>query len=408
MIDGKAISISLFTGAFGLDLGMEEAGFHTVSVVEKDRDAAKTIALNRPFLQESAVSREIEKVSSQELLEEGGRVLDLGRALRSGEVDLVTGGPPCQPFSTAGKRGSVMDPRGSLFMDFTRIVKEVQPRFFLMENVRGLLSAPLRHRPINQRGRDYPPLESDEIAGAALRVVLAEMEELGYNVVYNLLEAADYGVPQNRERVVFIGSRDGEAATFPLPKYCKDGNKLPKWRTLGDAITSLVDPEPEFMTYSESRLKFLRLLQAGQNWRHLPEELKKEAMGGAYNSGGGKVGFYRRLSWDKPSPTITTSPHQKATDMCHPVELRSLSVRESATIQTFPDDWIFYGSVSSKYKQIGNAVPVILAKEIGSYLFNFIQGNQPKGKEIAEQLSLFFSVFICCMQIFICNVSHIN
>ncbi|MEH2057393.1 MAG: DNA cytosine methyltransferase [Nostoc sp.] len=389
MIDGKAISISLFTGAFGLDLGMEEAGFQTVSVVEKDRDAAKTIALNRPFLQESAVSREIEKVSSQELLEEGGRVLDLGRALRPGEVDLVTGGPPCQPFSTAGKRGSVMDPRGSLFMDFTRIVKEVQPRFFLMENVRGLLSAPLRHRPINQRGRDYPPLESDEIAGAALRVVLAEMEELGYNVVYNLLEAADYGVPQNRERVVFIGSRDGEAATFPLPKYCKDGNKLPKWRTLRDAITGLVDPEPEFMTYSESRLKFLRLLQAGQNWRHLPEELKKEAMGGAYNSGGGKVGFYRRLSWDKPSPTITTSPHQKATDMCHPVELRSLSVRESATIQTFPDDWIFYGSVSSKYKQIGNAVPVILAKEIGSYLFNFIQGNQPKGKEIAEQLSLF-------------------
>jgi DNA (cytosine-5)-methyltransferase 1 len=390
MIDGKAISISLFTGAFGLDLGMEQAGFHTVSVVEKDRDAVKTIALNRPFLQESAVSREIEKVSSQELLEEGGRVLDLGRALRPGEVDLVTGGPPCQPFSTAGKRGSVMDPRGSLFMDFTRIVKEVQPRFFLMENVRGLLSAPIRHRAINQRGKDYPPLESDEIAGAALRVVLAEMEELGYNVVYNLLEAADYGVPQNRERVVFIGSRDGEAATFPLPKYCKDGKNLPKWRTLRDALTGLVDPEPEFMAYSESRLKFLRLLQAGQNWRHLPEELKKEAMGGAYDSGGGKVGFYRRLSWDKPSPTITTSPHQKATDMCHPVELRSLSVRESAKIQTFPDDWIFYGSVSSKYKQIGNAVPVLFAKEIGSYLFNLIQGNKPKGKEVAEQLSLFY------------------
>ncbi|MBD2415885.1 DNA (cytosine-5-)-methyltransferase [Nostoc calcicola FACHB-389] len=389
MIDGKPISISLFTGAFGLDLGMEQAGFHTVSVVEKDPDATRTIVINRPFLKESAVPREIEKVSFQELLEEGGRVLDLGRALAKGEVDLVTGGPPCQPFSTAGKRGSVMDPRGSLFMHFIRIVKEVQPRFFLMENVRGLLSAPLRHRPINQRGKDYPPLEPDEIAGAALRVVLAEMEELGYNVVYNLLEAADYGVPQNRERVVFIGSRDGEAATFPLPKYCKYGKTLPKWRTLRDAITGLVDPEPEFMTYSESRLKFLRLLQAGQNWRHLPEELKKEAMGGAYNSGGGKVGFYRRLSWDKPSPTITTSPHQKATDMCHPVKLRSLSVRESARIQTFPDDWIFYGSVSSKYKQIGNAVPILLAKEIGSYLFNLIQGNKLKGKEMAQQLSLF-------------------
>jgi DNA (cytosine-5)-methyltransferase 1 len=389
MIDGKAISISLFTGAFGLDLGMEQAGFNTVSVVEKDRDATKTIALNRPFLQESAIPREIQNVSSQELLEEGGIVLNLGRALQPGEVDLVTGGPPCQPFSTAGKRGSVMDPRGSLFMDFVRIVKEVQPRFFLMENVKGLLSAPLRHRPINQRGKDYPPLEADEIAGAALKVVLSEMKEIDYNVVYNLLEAADYGVPQNRARVVFIGSRDGEAATFPIPKYCKDGKILPKWLTLEDAITDLVDTEREFMAYPESRLKYLRLLEAGQNWKHLPEELKQEAMGGAYNSGGGKVGFYRRLSWNKPSPTITTSPHQKATDMCHPVELRSLTVRESARIQTFPDDWIFYGSVSSKYKQIGNAVPVLLAKELGSYLFNLIQGNKSKGKEISEQLSLF-------------------
>ncbi len=389
MIDGKAISISLFTGAFGLDLGMEQAGFHTVSVVEKDRDATKTIALNRPFLQKSAIPREIQNVSSQELLEEGGIVLNLGRALQPGEVDLVTGGPPCQPFSTAGKRGSVMDPRGSLFMDFVRIVKEVQPRFFLMENVKGLLSAPLRHRPINQRGKDYPPLETDEIAGAALKVVLSEMKEIGYKVVYNLLEAADYGVPQNRARVVFIGSRDGEAATFPIPKYCKDGKILPKWLTLEDAITDLVDTEREFMAYPESRLKYLRLLEAGQNWKHLPEELKQEAMGGAYNSGGGKVGFYRRLSWDKPSPTITTSPHQKATDMCHPVELRSLTVRESARIQTFPDDWIFYGSVSSKYKQIGNAVPVLLAKELGSYLLNLIQGKKAKGKEISEQLSLF-------------------
>ncbi len=389
MINGKPISISLFAGAFGLDLGIEQAGFNTISVVEKDRDATKTIALNRPHLQESAVPREIEKVNTQDLLAEGGRVLKLDRALRPGEVDLVTGGPPCQPFSTAGKRGSVMDPRGSLFMDFIRIVKEVQPRFFLMENVRGLLSAPIRHRPINQRGKNYPPLEPDEMPGAALNVVLAEMKELGYSVVYNLLEAADYGVPQNRERVIFIGSRDSEAATFPLPKYSQNGKVLPKWRTLRDALTSLVDPELEFIAYSESRLKYLKLLKAGQNWRDLPAELIKEAMGGAYNSEGGKVGFYRRLSWDKPSPTVTTSPHQKATDMCHPVELRPLSVRECAKIQTFPNNWIFYGSVTSKYKQIGNAVPVLLAKEIGNYLFDLMQGNKPKGKEIAEQLSLF-------------------
>ena len=221
----------------------------------------------------------------------------------------------------------------------------------------------IRHRPINDRGKNHPPLADDEIPGSALKVILSEMNQIGYKVTYNLLQAADYGVPQNRERVIFIGSRDNEIITFPLPKYCQDGQHLPKWQTLRDALTDLVDRESEFISYSENRLKYLRLLEAGQNWRHLPEELKKEAMGGAYYSGGGKVGFYRRLSWDKPSPTITTSPHQKATDMCHPVELRPLTVRESAKIQTFPDNWIFSGSISSKYKQIGNAVPVLLAKK---------------------------------------------
>jgi len=370
---------------------MEQAGFHTVSVVEKDSDAVRTIALNRPHLNESAVPREIEKVDAQNLLQEAGKVLDIGRTLKPGEVDLVTGGPPCQPFSTAGKRGSVGDPRGSLFMDFIRVVKEIQPRFFVMENVRGLLSAPIRHRSHNQRGENFPPLEPDEMRGSALKVVLAEMQGLGYDVDYNLLEAANYGVPQNRNRVVFIGSRDRESISFPLATYAQDGNKLPKWRTLRDAIWDLNDPEPEFISYSENRLKFLRLLKAGQNWRYLPKDLLKEAMGGAYESGGGKVGFYRRLSFDKPSPTVTTSPFQKATDMCHPLDLRPLSVRECARIQTFPDDWIFDGSISSKYKQIGNAVPVLLGKAIGDYIYSIIQEEKPKGKNISDQHKFLFT-----------------
>lgn len=385
----KLISISLFTGACGLDIGLEQAGFNTVNVLEKDLDATKTIALNRPHLSLVSRPRMIEAVSAQELLEEGGSVLGIGRNLNEGEVDLVTGGPPCQPFSTAGKRGSVLDPRGSLFMDFIRIIKDIQPRFFIMENVRGLLSAPIQHRPINQRGKEHPPLLPSEMQGAALWVVLTEMKALGYSVVYNLIEAADYGVPQNRERVIFIGSRDGEPLTFPLATHSKDGIYLPRWRTLREGLKELVDSQPEFTPYSENRLKYLRLLKAGQNWRYLPEELQQEAMGGAYKSGGGKVGFYRRLSWEKPSPTITTSPQQKATDMCHPVELRPLSVRESARLQTFPDDWYFSGSVTSKYRQIGNAVPVLLAKAIGDYLYNLIQGNKPQGKEMVEQLSLF-------------------
>ncbi|MBR8832314.1 MAG: Modification methylase BspRI [Chroococcopsis gigantea SAG 12.99] len=354
---------------------MEQAGFYTVSMVEKERDAIQTIALNRPHLQKIAVPRCIEQVTAQDLLFEGGNVLDIGRSLRRGEVDLISAGLPCQPFSTAGNRLSLRDSRGNVFTDFIRLVEEIQPRFFLMENVKGLLSAALRHRPIDRRGKAHPPLEPDEMPGTVLAAVLAAMTKIGYTVVYNLLETADYGVPQNRQRVIFIGSRDNEPLTFPAPTHCKNRKKLPKWRTLGDALIDLVDPRPEFTAYSENRIKYLKLLKEGENWRSLPDELKEEAMGGAYNSGGGKVGFYRRLSWDKPSPTVTTSPNQKATDMCHPIQLRPLSVREYARIQTFPDDWQFYGSIASKYKQIGNAVPVLFATRIGNTIYNLIQGQ---------------------------------
>ena len=312
MINGQLISISLFTGAFGLDLGMEQAGFHTVSVVEIDPDSNKTIAVNRPHLSASAVPRDICQVSASKLLEEGGKVLNLGRTLKSGEVDLITGGPPCQPFSTAGKRLSVGDPRGSLFKEFIRIVKEIQPRFFVMENVRGLLSAPIKHRPHKQRGAGYPPLELEEMPGSALKVILEEIESIGYKVAYTLLQAADYGVPQTRFRVFFLASRNDIQITFPEKIYYQnEHNKRinhsystssketlrkqlsspPRWRTLRDGLQNLADSKPEYTPYSEKRLRYLKLLQAGQNWRFLPDNLKPEAMGGAYKSGGGKVGF---------------------------------------------------------------------------------------------------------------------
>ena len=390
MIDNKLITISLFAGAYGLDLGLEKAGFQTVSLVEIEPDAIKTISLNRPHLSPFAVPRDICQVNAETLLQEAGKILGLDRPLRSNEVDLVTGGPPCQPFSTAGKRGSVGDPRGSLFMEFIRIVDEIKPRFFIMENVKGLLSAPIRHRPHEQRGLGCPQLEPDEMSGAALQVILAEMKRIGYEVVYDLLNTADYGVPQCRERVIFIGYKSNDPVTFPLQTHSQKGTgKKPKWLTLREGLKNLVDPQPEFVSYSENRLKYLRLLTAGQNWRDLPSELKEAAMGGAYKSEGGKVGFYRRLAWEKPSPTVTTSPHQKATDMCHPAQLRPLSVRECARIQTFPDDWVFYGSIASKYRQIGNAVPVLLGKAIGEYLYQIIKGDRVQGREIFEQLSLF-------------------
>lgn len=351
----------------GLDIGLEQAGFQTRVAVEIDPKARETIIFNTKRLgQPVEVFGDITQLSAEQILESCG--------LAVGEIGLVSGGPPCQPFSTAGKRGTLNDPRGSLFRDYLRLVKDLQPRFFVMENVRGLISAPIRHRPHNERS-DVRPLEPDEMAGSAFRVILQEFSNIGYTFVYGLLNAANYGVPQMRERVIILGSRDHEPIALPESTHSETGRNLPKWRTLRDALEGLFDPNPQYQAYAESRLRFLRLVPEGGNWRSLPPELRKEAMGGAFESGGGKVGFYRRLAWDKPSPTVTTSPAQKATDMCHPVELRPISVREAARIQGFPDDWIFKGTIADQYRQIGNAVPVGLGYAIGRALRETIQGQ---------------------------------
>lgn len=377
--------ISLFSGAMGLDLGLEAAGFRTLAAVEIDRAARDTIRSNaRPAL---PIFGDVQQVTPEELLSAAG----LGR----GEVALVSGGPPCQPFSTAGRREALNDPRGSLFRDFLRLVDGLQPRFFVMENVRGLLSATLKHRPISERGpaqtspaQTSPALTPEEQRGSAFAVILSEFRRIGYSFEYGLLNAADYGTPQTRERVVILGSRDGEALSLPTPTHSKGGLHLPKWLTLRDALHDLHDPEPRFPTYSEARLKFLRLVPEGGNWRSLPPELLPEAMGGAYHSGGGKVGFYRRLGWDKPAPTVTTSPAQKATDMCHPTQDRPLSVRESARLQGFPDDWEWCGSLSDQYRQIGNAVPTQLGRAIGTALMAAARGETASAQAGAPRVEI--------------------
>lgn len=377
MSDMSLAHVSLFSGAMGLDLGLEQAGFRTVVAVEVDPKSQETIRLNAARLgRKIALFGDVTKVTADDIFSSTG--------LHRGQIALVSGGPPCQPFSTAGRRGTLQDPRGSLFRDFLRLVKDLQPRFFVMENVRGLLSAPIRHRPHLERGQR--PLEADELPGSAFQVILDEFAQIGYSFVYGLLNAADYGVPQIRERVVIIGSRDHEPIALPEPSHSEQGFRLPKWRTLRDALQNLDDPFPQYQPYPESRLRFLRMIPEGGNWRSLPIELRQEAMGGAYLSGGGKVGFYRRLAWDRPSPTVTTSPAQKATDMCHPSELRPISVREAARIQGFPDDWLFAGGLTDQYRQIGNAVPVGLGFAIGKALQQVILGipNKP-----TQQLELF-------------------
>lgn len=352
--------ISLFSGAMGLDIGLEQAGLHVVAGQDFDPSCVATMDANG----QNVLGGDIRNIEPQQLL-------DLCR-LSPGEPFLICGGPPCQPFSTAGKRLGINDPRGSLFMDFIRMIDFIRPRFFIMENVKGIVSAPLKQVPLSQRDKGDP----EQKLGIVLDVILSEFRKLGYKTVYGILDAVNYGVPQFRERFVLIGSRDNENIFLPIPTHFQmHQEEAYRWRTLKDAIYDLEHDCGEYASFSDDRLKFLKLVPEGGNWRSLPPELIPQAMGGAYESGGGKVGFYRRLSFHQPSPTLVTSPVQKATMMCHPTQDRPLSLREYARIQQFPDHWAFMGTTASKYRQIGNAVPVGLAVALGKSIIAVADNN---------------------------------
>ncbi|MFB2977508.1 DNA (cytosine-5-)-methyltransferase [Microseira sp. BLCC-F43] len=245
----------------------------------------------------------------------------------------------CQSFSYAGKGLGFEDTRGTLFYEFARCIKEVQPKLFLAENVKGLIS--------HEKGK-------------TLKTVLSVLESLGYNIQYRLLNAVNYDVPQKRERVIIVGTRPGIRFQYPAPS--------PKILTLRDALKDV--PPSEGMKYSPKRLAVLALVPPGGCWRDLPEEIQKSYMMKSYYLTGGRTGMARRISWDEPSLTLTTSPSQKQTERCHPDETRPFTVREYARIQTFPDDWEFIGGMGSKYKQIGNAVPVSFAYHLGRAIVN--------------------------------------
>lgn len=352
MDDTNRKCISLFSGAMGLDIGLSLAGIDIVIGQDVDGACALTMVRNG----HPCIAGDIRKISPAEMLE--------ASHMKRGEPFLICGGPPCQPFSTAGKRLGLNDPRGSLFMDFARMIAGIQPRFFIMENVKGLLSARLKD------------VDGRATEAMVLDLVLEEIKKLGYSFKYGVLDAVNYGVPQFRERFVLIASRDNEPIFLPYPSHFHTHqNPAYRWQTLRTAIADLEQDPGECAAFSESREKFLRFVPPGGNWRSLPPGMIREAMGGAYESGGGKVGFYRRLDYDQPSPTVVTSPVQKATMMCHPTQTRPLSVREYARIQQFPDDWQISGTLSDKYRQIGNAVPVGLAKAIGQAIVATAEGS---------------------------------
>ena len=351
--------ISLFSGAMGLDLGLEAAELDIVVALECKSFPVATIGRNRPSL--PLIDRRIEDVPSEEILE--------AAQLTPREAFAVVGGPSCQVFSTAGHRKSLGDPRSTMFQHFVRVVRDTQPEFFVMENVQGLLSAAVRHRPLKQRGPGYPRLAEEELLGSAFRVVAETLRDLGYYCVFDVLNAADYGVPQTRQRLVIIGSREGRKVRMPERTHDQEGARgLARWRTLGEALEGLNEDDPDYYSFCPAKARYLKLIPEGGNWRQLPDELKRDALGRAFVSWGGRSGFFRRLSLERPCPALTTRPDSKATTLCHPTELRPLTVGEYARVQQFPDDWIFEGPVRKKYEQVGNAVPIGLGAAIGTTL----------------------------------------
>lgn len=324
--------VELFAGAGGMALGLHKAGLDPVLLNDFDKDSCETLKLNMP--EWNVVHDDIKN-------------LDFSKYKGA---DVVSGGFPCQAFSLAGKKLGMEDTRGTLFYEFARAVKDIQPKIFLAENVRGLL--------LHDKGK-------------TVEVILNVFNSLGYQVRYKLLNAVNYGVPQKRERVIFIGTKKGYSFNYP-----KAENEV---ITIREALKNC--PKSAGLKYSEYKESVLSLVPPGGSWVDLPIEIQKEYMGKSYFSGGGKRGMARRLSWNEPSLTLTTSPFQKQTERCHPDKTRPFTVREYARIQTFPDNWNFVGSVMSQYKQIGNAVPVRLGEKLGQALINCLMGI---GNEIEE------------------------
>lgn len=357
----KYNAISFFSGAMGLDLGMEKAGIKVRVVNDINKFCCETIRLNRPNL--PLIDKPIGEVTATEVLKKAG--------LKKSEVFLVYGGPPCQAFSTAGGRRSLEDARGNCVLEFIKKVEEIRPRYFVMENVRGLLSAA-----INPNASQECP---DGAPGSAIRHIAKLLAEAGYTISFALFDSANYGVPQSRERVIIFGNRGKKRIPLPQPTHSKDGKRTgEKWITLKKAFSDLCGTKHHFVSFSEKKLRFYKLLKAGQYWKHLPPNLQEEAMGPSYFLGGGKTGFYRRLAWDKPSPTLCTRPNMPATDLCHPTKLRPLSIEEYEAIQQFPEEWGLAGNLTEQYRQIGNAVPVGLGYMAGRAIIDFHEGKITK------------------------------
>ncbi len=334
-------SIELFAGAGGLAIGLEESGIKCLALNEFDHWACETLRKNRPGW--NVIEDDVRNVSFSDL---------------KGKVDIVTGGFPCQAFSYAGKKLGLNDSRGTLFYEFARVVQETMPAICLAENVRGLLT--------HDNGR-------------TIEGMISILDEIGYNVITpRIFKTIFYKVPQKRERLLIVGIRkDLNQHLFEFPKPFKKVYALKDALKKGELFDCDVPGSPG-SKYPKGKKDVLDLVPEGGYWRDLPIDIQKKYMGGSFYLGGGKTGMARRMSWSEPCLTLTCNPAQKQTERCHPEETRPFTVREYARIQTFPDDWDFSGSISQQYKQIGNAVPVNFAIEVGYSIIRFLNKIYPK------------------------------
>jgi DNA (cytosine-5)-methyltransferase 1 len=331
-------SIELFAGAGGLALGLEMAGFRNIALNEINRHACDTLRKNKPLWK--IYEEGIEIFSSRDLIHELN--------IKIGELDLLSGGHPCQAFSYAGKNLGLEDTRGTLFYYYAKILKKLLPKVFLFENVRGLLN--------HDNGR-------------TLNTIRTVFESEGYKVYQQVLDANDYGVAQKRHRLILIGVRNDLNGKI-IYNFPTKHNYKPVLRDI------LMDvPNSLGQIYPESKREILKMVPPGGCWRDLPDDIAKLYMKKSYYLGGGRTGMARRLSMDEPSLTLTTSPQQMQTERCHPIEIRPFTIREYARIQSFPDYWNFEGTVNEQYKQIGNAVPVLLAYELGKSINRSLGGT---------------------------------
>jgi DNA (cytosine-5)-methyltransferase 1 len=326
--------LETFAGAGGLALGLERAGLKCAGLNEIDKWACETLRVNRP---------------DWNVLEGDIKSFDYNQF--AGKIDVMTGGFPCQAFSYAGKKLGLKDARGTLFYEFAKVVQTVRPLICIGENVRGLLS--------HDNGR-------------TLEGMITILDEIGYRVMApQVLKAINYRVPQKRERLILVGVRKDIDIDYEYPQPHETLFTLKDALRKGELFDSKV-PKSEGSKYPQHKIDVLKMVPPKGYWRDLPLEVQKSYMQKSFYLGGGKTGMARRIGWDEACLTLTCSPAQKQTERCHPDETRPFTVREYARIQTFPDKWKFAGSVSQQYKQIGNAVPVNLAQEIGYSVVNFL------------------------------------